>query len=140
SAENLERYRGYPRIVGETGGKDFMIAHPSADVAAFTTGLLRAAYEYQGQKCSAASRCYIPRSLWPEVRDRMVAEIAAMRVGDPADFSVFVGAVIDERSWNKLDGVLKAARTDTGVAAGAGGTADRGGGWLLSPTPAPVGC
>lgn len=134
SAENLERYRGYPRIVGETGGKDFMIAHPSADVAAFTTGLLRAAYEYQGQKCSAASRCYIPRSLWPEVRDRMIAEIAAMRVGDPADFSVFVGAVIDERSWNKLDGVLKAARADTGVEVVAGGNADRSEGWFVSPT------
>src|SRR5690606_29995533 len=108
SAENLHLYRSYPRIVGETGGKDFILAHPSADVAAFTTALLRGAYEYQGQKCSAASRCYIPRSLWGEVRERMVAEIAAMRVGDPADFGVFVGAVIDERAWTKLDAVLTA--------------------------------
>ncbi len=134
SAENLDKYRGYPRIVGETGGKDFILAHHSADVAAFTTGLLRAAYEYQGQKCSAASRCYIPRSLWPEVRERMVAEIAAMKVGDPADFSVFVGAVIDERSWTRLDGVLNAASADSGVEVIAGGNADRSEGWFVSPT------
>ncbi|HRP07911.1 MAG TPA: L-glutamate gamma-semialdehyde dehydrogenase [Gemmatimonadales bacterium] len=134
AGENLDRYRGYPRIVGETGGKDFILAHPSADVAAFTTALLRAAYEYQGQKCSAASRCYIPRSLWPEVRDRMVAEIASMKVGDPADFGVFVGAVIDERAWTRLDGVLSAARVDPGVEIIAGGNADRSEGWFVSPT------
>lgn len=134
SAENLHLYRSYPRIVGETGGKDFILAHPSADVAAFTTALLRGAYEYQGQKCSAASRCYVPRSLWPEVRERMVAEIAAMRVGDPADFGVFVGAVIDERAWTKLDGVLTAAKGDPGVEIVAGGNADRSEGWFISPT------
>lgn len=138
TAENLDRYKSYPRIVGETGGKDFIVAHPSADVAAFTTALLRGAYEYQGQKCSAASRCYIPRSLWPEVRDRMAAEIGMMKVGDPADFSVFVGAVIDERSWTKLDAVLANARGDAGVEIVAGGNADRSEGWFVSPTFARV--
>lgn len=138
TAENLDRYKSYPRIVGETGGKDFIVAHPSADVAAFTTALLRGAYEYQGQKCSAASRCYIPRSLWPEVRDRMAAEIGMMEVGDPADFGVFVGAVIDERSWTKLDAVLANARGDAGVEIVAGGNTDRSEGWFVSPTFARV--
>ncbi|HPF60617.1 MAG: L-glutamate gamma-semialdehyde dehydrogenase [Gemmatimonadetes bacterium] len=138
SAEHLDRYRAYPRIVGETGGKDFILAHPSADVAAFTTALLRGAYEYQGQKCSAASRCYVPRSLWPEVRDRMAAGIAEMQVGDPADFSVFVGAVIDERAWTKLDAVLAEARADSGVEIVAGGTSDRSEGWFIAPTFARV--
>jgi 1-pyrroline-5-carboxylate dehydrogenase len=134
AGERLDRYRSYPRIVGETGGKDFIVAHPSADVNAFTTALLRGAYEYQGQKCSAASRCYVPRSLWPAVTERMAAEIAAMKVGDPADFSVFVGAVIDERAWTKLDRVLAAARGDAGVEVVAGGNADRSDGWFVSPT------
>ncbi len=132
--ERLDGYRSYPRIVGETGGKDFIVAHPSADVDAFTTALLRGAYEYQGQKCSAASRCYVPRSLWPAVKERMAAEIAAMKVGDPADFGVFVGAVIDERAWTRLDRVLEAARSDAGVEIIAGGNADRSEGWFVSPT------
>jgi 1-pyrroline-5-carboxylate dehydrogenase len=134
SAENLDKYRSYPRIVGETGGKDFIVAHASADVEALVTALLRGAFEYQGQKCSAASRCYIPKSLWPAVRDRMAAEMAAMKVGDPADFSVFVGAVIDERAYTKLDAVQQAARGDTGVEVVAGGNADRSEGWFVSPT------
>jgi 1-pyrroline-5-carboxylate dehydrogenase len=134
SASNLGKYRGYPRIVGETGGKDFIVAHPSADVDAFVTGLLRGAFEYQGQKCSAASRCYIPRSLWPAVRERMVDNMKQMKVGDPADFSVFVGAVIDERAFTKLDKVLADARADAGVEVVAGGTADRSEGWFVQPT------
>ncbi len=134
AAEHLDRYRSYPRIVGETGGKDFILAHPSADVEALVTALLRGAFEYQGQKCSAASRCYIPKSLWPRVRERMAAEMAAMKVGDPADFSVFVGAVIDERAWTKLDRVLAEARSDAGVEVVAGGNADRSEGWFVSPT------
>ena len=134
SAENLPTYRGYPRIVGETGGKDFILAHPSADVPGLVTALLRGAFEYQGQKCSAASRCYIPKSLWPEVRDRMAAEMALMQVGDPADFGVFVGAVIDERAWTKLDAVQAEARGDSAVEVVAGGNADRSEGWFVSPT------
>jgi 1-pyrroline-5-carboxylate dehydrogenase len=134
SAENLPNYRGYPRIVGETGGKDFILAHPSADVPSLVTALLRGAYEYQGQKCSAASRCYIPKSLWPAVREQMAAEIAMMKVGDPADFGVFVGAVIDERAWTKLDAVQAEARSDSAVEVVAGGNADRSEGWFVSPT------
>ena len=133
-AERLDRYRSYPRIVGETGGKDFILAHASADVEALVTGLIRGAFEYQGQKCSAASRCYIPRSLWPRVKQRMQEEIANLKVGDPADFSVFVGAVIDERAFVKLDGVLAAAKADAGVEVVAGGTSDRSVGWFIQPT------
>ncbi len=135
----LDRYRSYPRIVGETGGKDFILAHPSAEVPALVTGLIRGAFEYQGQKCSAASRCYIPRSLWPEVSERMRAEMAGIKVGDPADFSVFCGAVIDERSFKKLDAVLDAAKHDTDVRVIAGGTSDRSEGWFIHPTLAEVG-
>ncbi|MEO5798194.1 MAG: L-glutamate gamma-semialdehyde dehydrogenase [Gemmatimonadales bacterium] len=133
-AERLGKYRSYPRIVGETGGKDFILAHESADVDALVTGLIRGAFEYQGQKCSAASRCYIPKSLWPKVKQRMQEEIAKIKVGDPADFSVFVGAVIDERAFTKLDGVLTAAKSDAGVEVVAGGTSDRSTGWFIQPT------
>ena len=133
-AERLGSYRSYPRIVGETGGKDFIVAHASADVEALVTGLIRGAFEYQGQKCSAASRCYIPKSLWPRVKQRMQEEIAGIKVGDPADFSVFVGAVIDERAFTKLEGVLQAAKADAGVEVVAGGTADRTVGWFVQPT------
>ena len=133
-AERLGKYRSYPRIVGETGGKDFIVAHASADVEALVTGLIRGAFEYQGQKCSAASRCYIPRSLWPRVKQRMQEEIGNLTVGDPADFSVFVGAVIDERAFVKLDAVLSAAKADAGVEVVAGGTSDRSVGWFIQPT------
>ncbi|MEO5826514.1 MAG: L-glutamate gamma-semialdehyde dehydrogenase [Gemmatimonadales bacterium] len=134
----LERYRSYPRIVGETGGKDFILAHPSADVPALVTALIRGAFEYQGQKCSAASRCYIPRSLWPEVSERMRAEIDAIKVGDPADFSVFCGAVIDEKSFRKLDGVITGANADSDVKIIAGGTTDDSEGWFIHPTLAEI--
>src|ERR1019366_8207276 len=94
-SERLDQYHAYPRLVGETGGKNFVLAHSSADVEALVTALVRGAFEYQGQKCSAASRCYIPRSLWSRVEARLREEIGKLKVGDPADFSVFVGAVID---------------------------------------------
>src|SRR6266403_3878032 len=97
---SIRAYRSYPRIVGETGGKDFVLAHPSADVAALATALTRGAFEYQGQKCSAASRAFIPASLWPEVKKRLLAEIAEIRVGDPADFPNFMGAVIDANAFS----------------------------------------
>src|SRR4051794_31917918 len=96
--QNIANYRGYPRLVGETGGKDFVIAHPSADLDALRTGLVRGAFEYQGQKCSAASRAYVPRSLWGRLRDELVAETDALPMGDVADFSNFLGAVIDRRA------------------------------------------
>ena len=109
-AENLGRYRGYPRLVGETGGKDFVFAHASADVDALTAALVRGAFEYQGQKCSAASRAYIPRSLWSRVEERLVAEVKTIKVGDTRDFSCFVNAVIDERSFNKISGYIDGAK------------------------------
>src|SRR5438046_6217269 len=93
-AHNIDRYKSYPRLVGETGGKDFILAHPSADPAALTTAIVRGAFEYQGQKCSAASRVYVPSNLWGRVRDQLVAEVDAIRMGDVADFSNFMGAVI----------------------------------------------
>ena len=107
--------------MGETGGKDFVVAHQSADPAAVAVGLVRGAYEYQGQKCSAASRAYIPDSLWPEVRDRMVAMMAEIKMGDVADFRNFMGAVIDRKSFDRIKGYLDAARTAPGVKIVAGG-------------------
>ncbi len=130
----LDRYRNYPRIVGETGGKDFVLAHPSADVEALVTALLRGAFEYQGQKCSAASRAYIPRSLWPTVERRMQEEMAQLKMGDPTDFSVFLGAVIDERAWTRLDKVITALKGDPRARIVAGGGTDRGKGWFIEPT------
>lgn len=133
-ADRLGEYRGYPRLVGETGGKDFILAHPSADVEALVTALIRGAFEYQGQKCSAASRCYIPRSLWPRVEERMRAEMAQIKQGDPADFSVYVGAVIDQRAYKRLEQVLAAAKADPRVRIVAGGKCDASDGWFVEPT------
>src|SRR4029453_18560699 len=96
--------RSYPRIVGETGGKDFVFAHASADVPALATALTRGAFEYQGQKCSSASRAFIPASLWPEVRDRLLAQVAEIRVGDPTDFTTFMGAGIDAKASSRSQG------------------------------------
>ncbi len=132
--ENLDRYRGYPRIVGETGGKDFVVAHPSADIDALAVALVRGAYEYQGQKCSAASRAYIPDTLWPAVRDRVVAMIEDIRTGDVADFRNFMGAVIDHRSFGRIRDHLEAARTAPGVRIVAGGGADDSVGYFVQPT------
>jgi 1-pyrroline-5-carboxylate dehydrogenase len=133
-AQNLERYAAYPRIVGETGGKDFILAHPSADVDALAVGIVRGAYEYQGQKCSAASRAYIPDSLWPAVRDRVVGMIEDIRVGDVADFRNFMGAVIDRRAFTKLRDHLEAAKRDQGVKILAGGGTDDSVGFFVQPT------
>ena len=131
---NLERYAGYPRIVGETGGKDFILAHPSADVDALAVGMVRGAYEYQGQKCSAASRAYIPDTLWPAVRDRVVAMIEDIRMGDVADFRNFMGAVIDRRAFTRLKDHLEAAKRDPGVKVLAGGETDDSVGFFVQPT------
>ncbi|HEU4830337.1 MAG TPA: L-glutamate gamma-semialdehyde dehydrogenase, partial [Gemmatimonadales bacterium] len=132
--ENLSRYRSYPRLVGETGGKDFVVAHPSADVEALAVGLVRGAYEYQGQKCSAASRAYIPKSIWPAVRDRMTAMIADIRIGDVADFRNFMGAVIDAKAFGKIREYLDAAKGDAGVKVIAGGNASDAEGYFIEPT------
>ncbi len=132
--ENLPRYRSYPRLVGETGGKDFVVAHPSADVDALAVALVRGAYEYQGQKCSAASRAYIPKSIWPAVRDRMTGMIDGIRMGDVADFRNFMGAVIDAKAFGKIREYLDAAKTDAGVTVIAGGNANDAEGYFIEPT------
>jgi 1-pyrroline-5-carboxylate dehydrogenase len=129
---NMGQYRAYPRIVGETGGKDFMIAHPSADTTAFAVGLLRGAFEYQGQKCSAASRAYIPRSIWPSVRDQLTAMMRDVQMGDTRDFSNFMGAVIDKRAHDRISGCLDDAKANATVVQG--GTADASTGWFVEPT------
>jgi 1-pyrroline-5-carboxylate dehydrogenase len=132
--DTIDSYRGYPRLVGETGGKDFVIAHPSADVAALRTALTRGAFEYQGQKCSAASRAYVPRSIWNRLRDELVAEVEGLEMGDVTDFSRFMGAVIDDRSFSRLSGVLERAKTDPTLEVLVGGTADDSEGWFVRPT------
>ena len=129
---NIANYRSYPRIVGETGGKDFIVAHPSADAEALSVAIARGSFEYQGQKCSAASRLYIPKSLWPEVRDRVTAMVAEMRVGDVRDFSTFIGAVIDERAFDKHTAYQKLAHETAEVVFG--GTSDKTVGWYVQPT------
>ena len=133
-AERLESYQSYPRVVGETGGKDFILAHPSADVDALAVAMVRGAYEYQGQKCSAASRAYVPQSLWPRVKQRAQEMIAELRMGDVTDFRNFLGAVIDAKSFAKLKGYLTQARKDRGVTVVAGGGADDKRGWFIEPT------
>jgi len=132
--ENMHRYRGYPRIVGETGGKDFVLAHKSADVDALITGLLRGAFEYQGQKCSAASRAYIPSNLADQVRAGLIEGIKSFKVGTVEDFSNFVNAVIDEKSFNKISGYLDRAKNDPTVEILAGGGYDKSKGYFIEPT------
>jgi 1-pyrroline-5-carboxylate dehydrogenase len=133
--ENISAYRGYPRIVGETGGKDFVVAHPSADPAVLKTALVRGAFEYQGQKCSAASRAYIPRSLWTAMRDEFCAEVDALTMGDVAeDLSAFMGAVIDDRAFAKHRRAIDRARGTDGVRILAGGELDDSRGYFVRPT------
>jgi 1-pyrroline-5-carboxylate dehydrogenase len=130
--QNMGKYRSYPRIVGETGGKDFIIAHLSADVAAFAVAVVRGGFEYQGQKCSAASRIYVPKSLWPEVKERITAMIADIKVGDVNDFKNFMGAVIDQRAFDRISGYLAEAKTSATVVAGGGARGETG--WFVDPT------
>jgi 1-pyrroline-5-carboxylate dehydrogenase len=133
-AGNLDGYRTYPRLVGETGGKDFVIAHESASPEALLVGLLRGAFEYQGQKCSAASRAYVPRRLWEELRGPFAQATEAISMGDPADFSTFMGAVIDERAFRKHEAALRAATHDPALQVVAGGECDDSVGWFVRPT------
>jgi 1-pyrroline-5-carboxylate dehydrogenase len=132
--ENIAGYRAYPRVVGETGGKDFVVAHPSADPAALLVGLVRGAFEYQGQKCSAASRAYLPASLWRRLRDDLADTTDALPMGDVSDFSNFMGAVIDRRAFDRLSRVLSSVRDDPTCEILAGGSADDGDGFFVRPT------
>ncbi|GAA3979575.1 L-glutamate gamma-semialdehyde dehydrogenase [Thermobifida alba] len=132
--ENITRYRGYPRVVGETGGKDFVVAHASADPDVLRTALLRGAFEYQGQKCSAASRAFVARSVWERMRDDFLAEVEALPMGDVTDFRNFLGAVIDRRAYNRLADLLDGVRTDPSIEVLAGGTADDSVGYFVRPT------
>ena len=133
-AENLPRYRNYPRLVGETGGKDFIVAHASAEVEPLSTAILRGGFEYQGQKCSAPSRLFIPQSLWPALRERLQDELPSIKMGDVEDFSNFMGAVIDQRAFTRhRDAIAEAHASATYEVVAGGGTED-GTGWFVEPT------
>src|SRR5690349_11290723 len=121
---NIERYRSYPRIVGETGGKDFIVAHPSADPEVVRTAMIRGAFEFQGQKCSAASRAYVARSVWTKLKDSFLSEIESITVGDPTDFSHFMGAVIDDRAFAKHQAAVDRAKRSRKLDVIVGGTLD----------------
>ena len=129
---NLGKYRSYPRIVGETGGKDFVVVHPSADPQEVAVGLVRGAFEYQGQKCSAASRAYLPKSLWPTVKERMIGMMSEIKMGDVRDFRNFMGAVIDEKSFRKISDYVADARQNATIVAG--GTSRGEEGYFIEPT------
>jgi 1-pyrroline-5-carboxylate dehydrogenase len=131
---SIDRYRSYPRIVGETGGKDFLFVHAESDAKEVATALVRGAFEYQGQKCSAASRAYIPRSLWPAVEKEMGSQLAEIKMGDPTDFKNFVGAVIDEKSFDKLTGYIERARKGSDSKVVFGGKTDKSQGYFIEPT------
>jgi 1-pyrroline-5-carboxylate dehydrogenase len=131
--QNIAKYRTYPRLVGETGGKDFILAHASADIDALATAIVRGGYEYQGQKCSAASRIYVPDTLWKGgLKDRLLGMIGELKVGDPCDFQNFMGAVIDRASFENIGGYLRHARSHLKILAG-GGQDDKVG-WFVEPT------
>jgi len=131
---NIDIYRSYPRIVGETGGKDFILVHPSSDAIEVATSFSRGAFEFQGQKCSAASRAYVPQSLWPVVKKQVQADLAAMKMGEPEDFSNFINAVIDERAFDKISGFIEYAKTQKDAEIIAGGNFDKSKGYFIEPT------
>jgi 1-pyrroline-5-carboxylate dehydrogenase len=131
--DNIAKYRSYPRIVGETGGKDFILAHESADVDVLVAAIVRGAFEFQGQKCSAASRVYIPNTIWPAVKERLVKEMATLKMGPTEDFTNFVNAVIDERAFNKITSYIDQAKKD-GIEILSGGNYDKSKGYFIEPT------
>ncbi len=131
---NIANYRSYPRLVGETGGKDFIVAHSSADVDVLRTAMVRGAFEYSGQKCSAASRSYVPASLWPKLKDQLIAETQALTVGSVEDYSNFTSAVIDDRSFGRLKAALDRAHATDSIDVIAGGTYDDSVGYFVRPT------
>ena len=133
-AQNIKRYRTYPRIVGETGGKDFVMVHPSADPTLVATALTRGAFEFQGQKCSAASRAYIPRNLWKEINQQVKQDLSTFKMGSPENFQNFINAVIDEKAFDKITGYIKKAKKDKQVRITAGGNFDKSEGYFIEPT------
>lgn len=132
--KNISQYRSYPRIVGETGGKDFLVMHPSADNQQVVTALIRGAYEFQGQKCSAASRAYLPKSKWPALKDSLVEQIKTVKMGNVEDFSNFMGAVIDERAFDKISNYIKKAKESPEAEIIVGGKCDKSEGYFIEPT------
>jgi 1-pyrroline-5-carboxylate dehydrogenase len=132
--KNIKKYRSYPRIVGETGGKDYVMVHPSADVDTVVTALARGAFEYQGQKCSAASRAYIPQSMWTEVKEKLTTMMASFKMGVVEDFSNFINAVIDEASFDKLASYIDRAKKDADAEVIIGGNYDKSEGYFIQPT------
>ncbi|MHC1708639.1 MAG: L-glutamate gamma-semialdehyde dehydrogenase [Bacteroidales bacterium] len=133
-ADNIEHYKSYPRIVGETGGKDFVLVHNTADPQEVATALVRGAFEYQGQKCSAASRAYLPKSLWKEIHDRMGTMINDIKIGPPTDFENFVNAVIDDKAFNRICGYIEKARHSSDASIIFGGKCDNSVGYFVEPT------
>jgi 1-pyrroline-5-carboxylate dehydrogenase len=131
---NIHTYKTYPRIVGETGGKDFVLAHPSANIKQVVTGITRGAFEFQGQKCSAASRAYIPQSLWPAVKEQLITDVKSMKMGSPEDFGNFITAVIHEGSFDKLAKAIDQAKKDTDAEIIVGGNYDKSKGYFIEPT------
>ena len=131
---NIHAYKTYPRIVGETGGKDFILAHPSANIKQVVTGITRGAFEFQGQKCSAASRAYIPQSLWPAIKEQLVIDVKSMKMGSPEDFGNFITAVIHEGSFDKLAGFIDQAKKDSDAEILVGGNYDKSKGYFIEPT------
>lgn len=131
---NIHKYKTYPRIVGETGGKDFILIHQSADVDVCNTAIVRGAFEYQGQKCSAASRAYVPDNLWPALKEKLIATVKTLKMGPTEDFTNFVNAVIDEKSFDKLAGYLEAAKKDSSCDIIVGGGYNKTEGWFIEPT------
>ena len=132
--ENIANYRAYPRIVGETGGKDFIVAHPSADPEALITAIVRGSFEYQGQKCSAASRCYIPKTIWEKIKDKLATQVNGLKMGDPEQFSNFVNAVIDESAFNSITAYVDYAKEAKDAQILAGGEYDKSNGYFIKPT------
>jgi 1-pyrroline-5-carboxylate dehydrogenase len=131
---NIHHYKTYPRIVGETGGKDFIIAHPSANSKQVSTGIVRGAFEFQGQKCSAASRAYVPQSLWPAVKEQIITDVKSMKMGSPEDFGNFITAVIHEGSFDKLASFIDQAKKDADAEIIVGGNYDKSVGYFIEPT------